>query len=61
MAMQTERLETLEQVRGLLEGNAAVEYQLAERGSAYRFVRRTLAQFGYHGLGKAEKGLVRRY
>ncbi|MDE0034236.1 MAG: integrase [Deltaproteobacteria bacterium] len=61
VAMQTERLETLEQVRGLLEGNAAVEYQLAERGSAYRFVRRTLAQFGYHGLGKAEKGLVRRY
>ena len=50
VAMQTERLETLEQVRGFLEGNAGVEYQLAERGSAYRFVRRTLVQFGYHGL-----------
>ena len=34
---------------------------MADRGSAYGFVQRTLVQFGYHGLGKGEKGLMRRY
>ena len=34
VAMATERLETLEQVRGFLEGSAEVEYQLVERGGA---------------------------
>ena len=59
VAMQTERLETLEQVRGFVAGNAGVEFQHTDRESAYGFVRRTLVQFGYHGLGKGEKGVLR--
>ena len=61
VAMQTEGLKTLGQVRGFVEGNAGVEFELPDRESAYGFVRRTLVQFGYHGLGKGEKGVVRAY
>ena len=61
VAMQTQRLETLEQVRGFVEGNAGVDFELTDRESAYGFVRRALVQFGYHGLGKADKGTVRGY
>ena len=55
VAMETERLERLDQVRGFVEGSAAVEYRCTDRESAYGFVRRTLVKFGYHGLGKGEK------
>ena len=61
VAMQTERLETLEQVGGFVEGNAGVDFELTARESACGFVRRALVQFGYHGLGKADKGTVRGY
>ena len=61
VAMQTERLETLEQVRGFVEGNAGVDFELTERKSAYEFIRRALVRFGYHGQGKADKGTVRAY
>jgi len=36
--------------------NAEINYQLAERGSGYRFVRRTLVHLGHHGLRKGKKG-----
>ena len=53
--MQTKRLETLEQVRGFVEGNAGVDFELTERKSGCEFIRRTLVRFGYHGLGKKRK------
>ena len=59
--METKRLERLEQVRGFVEGSGEVDFELTERESAYGFIRRTLVQFGYHGLGKAEKGVLRAY
>ena len=59
--MQTKRLETLEQVRGFVEGNAGVDFELTERKSGCEFIRRTLVRFGYHGLGKADKGTVKAY
>ena len=61
VAMETERLETLEQVRGFVEGSGEVNFELTDRESAHGFIRRTLVQFGYHGLGKAEKGVLRAY
>ena len=48
VAMQTERLETLEQVRGFVEGNAGVDFELSDHESAYGFIGRTLAKFGDH-------------
>ena len=59
--MQTEGLKTVEQIREFVRGNGAVEYRREERGEAYGFIRRVLVQTGYHGLGKADKGVVRGY
>ena len=39
----------------------AADFELTDRGSAYAFVRRTLVRFEYHGLGKPDKGLVKRF
>ena len=59
--MQTQRLGTLEQVRVFVEGSESVDFSGADRPSAYEFIRRTLASFGYRGLGKRDKGLIRCY
>ena len=61
MTLQTERLQRLEQVRAFVSGNEAVDFELVDRPSAYGFIRRTLVQFGYRSLGKADKGTVRAY
>jgi len=59
--MQTHRLHTLEQIRSFLEGNELVEFDRPERKAAYEFVGQTLGRFAYARLGRAEKGLIRRY
>ena len=61
VAMETERLETLEQVRRFVEGIGEVDFELTDRESACGFIRRTLVRFGYHGQGKGEKGVLRAY
>ena len=61
VSLQTERLQSLEQVRAFVEGSEPVGYQPRDRESAYGFVQRTLVSFGYHCLGRAERGLIRRY
>ena len=61
MTLQTQRVQTLEQVRRVTEGNEAVDFALADRASAYEFIRRTLVQFDYAALGKADKGAVKAY
>ena len=61
VTLQTQRVQTLEQVRRVAEGNEAVDFALADRASAYEFVRRTLVQFDYTALGKADKGAVKAY
>ena len=58
----TERIRTLDQLRAFLEGNEAADFHLADRDSAYAFVRRTLVRFQYHhGLGRPDKGRVREF
>ena len=61
VTLQTERIRTLEEVRTFVDGNEPVDFELADRESAHAFVRRTLAQFGYHAQGKVAKGLLRAY
>ena len=47
VTLQTQRVQTLEQVRRVAEGNEPVDFALAERASAYEFIGRTLVQFDY--------------
>ena len=61
VTLQTQRVQTLEQVRRVAEGNEAVDFALADRASAYEFIGRTLVQFDYAALGKADKGAVKAY
>ena len=61
VTLQTERLQTLEQVGVFVEGNEAVDFEHVDRESAYAFTRRTLMQFRYHSLSKADKGRVNAY
>ena len=58
MTLQTQRVQTLEQVRRVAEGNEPVDFAVADRASAYDFIGRTFVQFDYSALGKADKGAV---
>ena len=61
LKLETERLSTLDEVRMFVAGSAAVDFAAVDRESTYEFTRRTLARFDYGRLGKADKGLLRRY
>ena len=55
VTLQTERLQRLGQIRAFVSGNEAVDFELVDRASAYGFIRRTLVQFRYHSLSKADQ------
>ena len=61
MTLQTERLRTVEQIRGFLDGNGEVDFRPLDRDEAYGFVRRTLVRLDYDALGRAGKGTVREF
>ena len=61
VTLQTQRVQTLEQVRRVAEGTEPVDFAPADRASAYDFIRRTLVQFEYSALGKANKGALKAY
>ena len=61
VTLQTQRVQSLDQVRAFLEGSEAVDFIEGDREGVYDLVRRTLVKLGYHRLGKPDKGLVRRY
>ena len=61
MALQTERIRTVDQVRAFLDGSEPVDYLPQDRDDAYEFVRRTLVRIGYSRLGRPGKGAVRQY
>jgi hypothetical protein len=52
---------SLEQVRSFLAGAGEVRFAGQSRAEVYGWMERTLVRFGYAGLGKRDKGLVRRY
>ncbi len=61
MTLRTERLHSLEQIRGFLDGNEEVGFRPLDREEAYGFVRRTLVRLDYDALGRAGKGTVREF
>jgi len=61
VTLKTQGLQTMEQIRAFLEGSQPLGFEAPQREAAYDFVRQQLQRFAYARLGKADKGLVRRY
>ncbi|MFU8807429.1 MAG: integrase, partial [Bradymonadaceae bacterium] len=59
--MNDTELETVEQVRRFLEGNGVVEFRGLTVKEKYQWLQEVLIRFGYHLLGRDEKGVIRRY
>jgi len=59
--MNDTSLTTLDQVRAFLAGTVAVEFSFATTADRYAWIEQTLVRFDYARLGKADKGLVRRF
>lgn len=55
-----ERL-SLEQIQAFLEASDELRFEASDRRELYEWVGRTLVEQEYAGLGRASKGLVRRY
>ena len=60
MSTDAHRLQTLDQVRELLEDDRTIP-QVQSRADAYRLIEQTVARFDYGRLRKVDKGLIRRY
>ena len=58
MTLQTERVQTLADVRAVIDGNDRLDYQFTDREAAYEFIRRTLVRFNYPTLSKPDKGVI---
>lgn len=61
VTLKTHRLQTLEQIRAFLDGTQPIGFQAPQRDAAYGFITQQLIHFGYRGLTRADKGLIRRY
>ena len=61
MRLDTQRLQTLDQIRQFLADNRPLDLRPQTRAEAYAFVAETLERFDYPGRGKADKGLLRRF
>lgn len=59
--MNDTELHSLEQVRGFLDGTEAVAFHLSGKDERYAWTEHTLRRFHYPTLGKAERGVLRRY
>ena len=54
VTLQTERVQTLADVRAVTDGNDRLDYQFTDREAAYEFIRRTLVRFDYPTLSKPD-------
>jgi hypothetical protein len=52
---------SLEQIRAFLAGSDEVHFEAQDRDQIYAWVERTLREQNWNGLGRASRGLVRRY
>ena len=52
---------SLEQIRAFLEASDEVAFEGRNRGEVYGWVNRVLEEHKYDKLGRAERGLLRRY
>ncbi|WP_421622072.1 integrase catalytic domain-containing protein [Alkalilimnicola ehrlichii] len=61
MTLKTQGLQTLEHIRAFLEGTQPLGLQAPAREVTYEWIVAELRRLKYLRLGKADKGLVRRY
>ena len=61
LIMDDRQLQTVERVRGFLEGNEAVEFRGLTAQEKYCWIEEVLIRFKYHRLKRGEKGVIRRY
>jgi hypothetical protein len=61
VTLRTQGLQNLEQIRAFLDGSEPVGFEPPQRSGAYEFIAQSLRRFGYARLGRADKGVVRRY
>ena len=59
--MNDSEAKSLEQIRAFLAGAGELQFSGQNRAEVYGWTERTLVRFQYAGLGKPDKGLVRRY
>lgn len=59
--LQTQALQTLEQVRAFMAGAEPVSFTLADRAAAHAWMADTLRRFGYASASRADRGMLRRY
>jgi transposase InsO family protein len=59
--MNDRDIQSLEQIRCFLQGTESVEFQVQGKDERYAWTEHTLRRFHYRTLGKAERGLVRRF
>ena len=59
--MDDSEASSLEQIQAFLAGSAPVQFAGQGREGVYAWAEKTLVRHEYASLGKAEKGLVRRY
>jgi len=59
--MNDERLQTIEQVRGFLEGSEVVGFRGLTAKEKYCWTEEVLIRFRYRRLKRGEKGVMRRY
>ena len=53
--------QSLEQIQAFMEGNEGVDFKGRSRKEVYEWTRATLCWHSYAGLGREDKGLVKRY
>ena len=61
LQFELESLKSLEQIERFLAGSAEAQVGFPDRKALYGRIEQTLRQFRYEALGKAERGLLRRY
>ena len=61
VTLKTQGLQSMEQIRAFLEGTHPLDFDVPSREDLYDWIAGELRRFGYLRLGKADKGLVRRY
>ena len=59
--MNDGQLQTVERVRGFLEGSEAVEFRGLTAQEKYSWIEEVLIRFRCHRLKRGEKGVIRRY
>lgn len=61
VTLQTQAIQTIEQVRAFVAGAAPLSFTLADRPSAHAWMADTLRHFGYARVSRTDRGVLRRY